>query len=127
KHPFDENQFRHQLSEYGDSLLVASTDDFVKIHIHTEYSGKVMNMAQNYGELSEIDIENMRNQHKALIQSEKAEEVEEDIPEKEIALINERIGYGMQEMKQSVSATSVITSRKTIILSNQYIIQAIKK
>src|SRR5699024_2259375 len=40
KHPYDENQFRHQLSEYGDSLLVASTDDFVKIHIHTEYPGK---------------------------------------------------------------------------------------
>lgn len=124
KHPFDENQFRHQLSEYGDSLLVASTDDFVKIHIHTEYPGKVMNMAQNYGELTEIDIENMRNQHKALIQSEKAEE---DIPEKEIALITVAIGDGMQEMLQSVGATSVITGGQTMNPSTEDIIQAIKK
>src|SRR5699024_12546626 len=36
KKPFDENIFREQLSEYGDSLLVATTQDMVKIHIHTE-------------------------------------------------------------------------------------------
>lgn len=123
KHPFDEKQFRHQLSEYGDSLLVASTDDFVKIHIHTEYPGKVMNMAQNYGELTEIDIENMRNQHKALIQSEK----EEETPEKEIALITVAIGDGMQEMLRSVGATSVITGGQTMNPSTEDIIQAIKK
>src|SRR5699024_6686282 len=124
EHPFDEKQFRHQLSEYGDSLLVASTDDFVKMHIHTEYPGKVMNMAQNYGELTEIDIENMRHQHKALIQSEK---VEEDTPEKEVALITVAIGDGMQEMLQSVGATSVITGGQTMNPSTEDIIQAIKK
>src|SRR5699024_11897766 len=86
KHPFDENQFRHQLSEYGDSLLVASTDDFVKIHIHTEYPGKVMNMAQNYGELTDIDIENIRSQHKALNLSAKGEGEGEDITGNDIEL-----------------------------------------
>src|SRR5699024_12623503 len=62
KKPYDENAFREQLSGYGDSLLVATTQDMVKIHIHTEVPGEVMTLAQQYGTLDKIDIENMRKQ-----------------------------------------------------------------
>src|SRR5699024_12186962 len=69
-------------------------------------------------------IEKKRKHDKELIQSEKAEE---DIPEKEIALITVAIGDGMQEMLQSVGATSVITGGQTMNPSTEDIIQAIKK
>lgn len=62
-HPFDEEEYRNTLSEQGDSLLVVSDDDVVKVHIHTEYPGEAMTIGQKYGSLINIKIENMREQH----------------------------------------------------------------
>ncbi|MFB6365073.1 DAK2 domain-containing protein [Paenibacillus elgii] len=67
---FDEALFREELSAFGDSLLVVADDDLVKVHIHAEFPGSVMNLAQNYGELSRIKIENMRDQHTHLLMEE---------------------------------------------------------
>ncbi len=64
---FDEALFREELSTFGDSLLVVADDDLVKVHIHAEFPGSVMNLAQNYGDLSRIKIENMRDQHTHLL------------------------------------------------------------
>ncbi|WP_284638937.1 DAK2 domain-containing protein [Paenibacillus silviterrae] len=70
---FDESRFRDELSAHGDSLLVVADEDLVKVHIHAEYPGTVMNLAMNYGDLSRIKIENMRDQHTHLL--------EHDVPE----------------------------------------------
>ncbi|MGF9710869.1 DAK2 domain-containing protein [Paenibacillus naphthalenovorans] len=67
---FDEHRFREELSAFGDSLLVVADDDLVKVHIHAEYPGSVMNLAQNYGDLSRIKIENMRDQHTHILMEE---------------------------------------------------------
>ncbi|WP_159887059.1 DAK2 domain-containing protein [Paenibacillus puerhi] len=67
---FDEGRFRDELSEFGDSLLVVADDDIVKVHIHAEYPGTVMTHAQRYGQLSRIKIENMRDQHTHILESE---------------------------------------------------------
>ncbi|MEK8131961.1 DAK2 domain-containing protein [Paenibacillus filicis] len=67
---FDEGRFRSDLSAFGDSLLVVADDDIVKVHIHAEYPGTVMTHAQQYGELSRIKIENMRDQHTHILESE---------------------------------------------------------
>jgi len=68
--PFDEERFRRELSQFGDSLLVVADEDLVKVHIHAEYPGSVMNHAQTFGELSRIKIENMRDQHAHLLREE---------------------------------------------------------
>src|SRR5699024_10154525 len=51
EHPFSESAFRNELSEHGDSLLVVSDEEVVKIHIHTEYPGEVMTIGQRFGNL----------------------------------------------------------------------------
>ncbi|NOU95207.1 DAK2 domain-containing protein [Paenibacillus sp. LMG 31456] len=71
---FDEQLFRQELSNFGDSLLVVADDDLVKVHIHAEFPGTVMNHAMQYGALSRIKIENMRDQHTHLL-LEEAEEL----------------------------------------------------
>src|SRR5699024_10818970 len=52
KNPFSEEEFRKELSEHGDSLLVVSDDDVVKVHVHAEYPGTVMTIGQKYGSLT---------------------------------------------------------------------------
>lgn len=59
---FDLEAFRQAVSHFGDSLLVAADDDLVKVHVHSETPGAVLDFAQGYGELVRIKIDNMREQ-----------------------------------------------------------------
>src|SRR5690625_3932708 len=54
--------------------LVASDESMVKVHIHAEQPGEVMTIAQQYGDLVEIDIENMRKQYKEIVKDENSRE-----------------------------------------------------
>ena len=65
--PYDESDFRQELSQFGDSLLVISDDEVAKVHIHTEEPGDVLNYGQQYGSLINIKIENMRQQHLEIV------------------------------------------------------------
>src|SRR5699024_10943261 len=67
ENPFSEEAFRNELSEHGDSLLVVADDEVVKVHIHAEYPGTVMTLGQQFGSLINMKIENMREQHTALV------------------------------------------------------------
>ena len=55
------------MSQYGDSLLVISDDEVVKVHIHSEQPGNVFNYGQRYGSLIKMKIENMREQHTNIV------------------------------------------------------------
>ncbi len=66
-----ERKLREELQALGDSLVVVADDEWIKVHIHAEYPGEVMNMAMNYGDLSRIKIENMREQHARIVDNAK--------------------------------------------------------
>src|SRR5690625_5787494 len=76
EHPFDEDAFRIELSEHGYSLLVISDDEVAKVHVHTEYPGNVLTIGQKYGSLINLDIENMREQHTAIVGEESSQKDE---------------------------------------------------
>ena len=124
KESFDEQHFRTQLSEYGDSLLVATTNDIVKIHIHTEYPGKVMTFAQQFGELVKIDIENMRKQHASIVQEEVEEQSKEETA---FGIITVAFGSGLKEMFDSIGATTIIEGGQTMNPSTEDLLSAIEK
>ena len=67
KEPFDEEQFRNELNPLGDSLLVISDEEIAKVHIHSEQPGAVLAMGQKYGSLMKIKVDNMREQHSAIV------------------------------------------------------------
>lgn len=119
---FQEEQFRNELSEYGDSLLVAADDQFVKIHIHTEYPGKVMTIAQRYGELVNIDIENMRKQYDDIVEQNSEQE-----EEKKYGVIVVAQGSGLKDMFLSIGATKIVEGGQTMNPSIEDILSAIEK
>ncbi|WP_219838933.1 DAK2 domain-containing protein [Paenibacillus sp. R14(2021)] len=67
---FDEALFKGMLSRDGDSILVIVDDEIIKVHVHTRKPGDVLNYALPYGELTEIHILNMREQHRDLLHEE---------------------------------------------------------
>lgn len=122
-HPFDAEAFREELSKYGDSLLVAPSEQMVKVHIHTEEPGTVLSLAQRYGELINIDIENMRKQHEAIV----SEEAESETEELDVAIIAVAQGAGLKEMFSQMGATNIIDGGQTMNPSTEDFIKAIEK
>ena len=74
KKEFNEDQFRKDMSEFGDSLLVISDSEYVKIHVHTETPGNVFNYGQQYGELIKIKSDNMREQHREVLRKQESKQ-----------------------------------------------------
>ncbi|MDU4697582.1 MAG: DAK2 domain-containing protein [Paenibacillus sp.] len=64
---FDEDQFRKALSVNGDSIIVIADDEIIKVHVHSKTPGDVLNLALRYGEITQIHILNMREQHRDLL------------------------------------------------------------
>jgi uncharacterized protein len=67
KADFDEEAFRKALSVNGDSIIVISDDETIKVHVHSKTPGEVMTLALQYGEITQIHILNMREQHRDLL------------------------------------------------------------
>lgn len=65
--PFDEEYFRKALSVNGDSIIIISDDEVIKVHVHSKTPGDVLNLALQYGEITQIHILNMREQHRDLL------------------------------------------------------------
>lgn len=64
---FDEDHFRKALAVNGDSIIVISDDETIKVHVHSKAPGEVLNLALRYGEITQIHILNMREQHRDLL------------------------------------------------------------
>jgi len=63
KPKIDEDTLRLDFEPLGDSLLVVGDSDIIKVHMHTNHPGRAMEIALQYGVLSDIKIENMMEQH----------------------------------------------------------------
>lgn len=70
---FDEYAFKRALEKDGDSILVIVEEDIIKVHVHSRRPGDVLNLALPHGELTDLHILNMREQHRDLLEHEAAE------------------------------------------------------
>ncbi|WP_377889270.1 DAK2 domain-containing protein [Alkalihalobacillus sp. R86527] len=125
--PFDEESFRNELDKHGDSLLVISDEDLVKVHMHTEYPGNIMTYAQNFGSLIKIKIENMREQHSAILNEEKSSPNPVPAERKKYGIITVSMGDGIADLFTSLGASYVISGGQTMNPSTEDIVKAIEE
>ncbi len=126
--PFSEENFRQDLSEYGDSLLVIADENVVKVHIHSEQPGTVLSYGQKYGSLINMKIENMREQHTNIVGEQHRTEVPPKRKEKlEYGIVTVSMGSGIAELFRSIGAHAVIESGQTMNPSTEDIVKAIKE
>lgn len=130
EHAYEDEAFRHELSELGDSLLVVSDEDLLKIHIHAEYPGEVLSRAQRYGDFINIKIENMREQHTHLLEETQAVYGDSAPAEKEkseFGIVTVSMGEGVSELFKGLGAGEVIQGGQTMNPSTEDIVSAIEK
>lgn len=124
KKAFDEQEFRQDMSQFGDSLLVINDEEIVKVHVHTEYPGKVFNYGQQYGELIKLKVENMREQHREVIRKEQ-HTAKPKMETVETAIITISMGEGISEIFKSMGATHIISGGQTMNPSTEDIVKVI--
>lgn len=121
---FDYDEFRNYLNNLGDSLLVVNDDEIVKVHVHTEDPGLVMQEGLKYGSLVKVKVDNMRNQHEA--QVEKEERQAKPVEEKEYAIIAVVAGDGLADIFKAQGVDYIISGGQTMNPSTEDFVKAVE-
>lgn len=126
---FDYETFRNYLNELGDSLLVVNDDEIIKVHVHTEHPGEVMNYGQKFGSLVKIKVDNMRLQHETLVEHDEkiAQSAIAQVERVPYAVISIAAGKGVQELFKSLGASYIISGGQTMNPSTEDILKAVKE
>ena len=122
---FDYDEFRNYLNNLGDSLLVVNDDEIVKVHVHTEDPGLVMQEGLKYGSLVKVKVDNMRNQHEA--QVEKEERQAKPVEEKEYAIIAVVAGDGLADIFKAQGVDYIISGGQTMNPSTEDFVKAVEE
>lgn len=129
-----EQGFKGFLESIGDSIVVVSDDDIVKVHVHTNDPGKAISKALTYGSLTKMKIDNMREEHheKLIKDAEKmaamqAQEAQASAPKKEVGFISVSIGEGVGEIFKGLGVDYLIEGGQTMNPSTEDMLRAIEK
>lgn len=125
----DVDKFKGQLESLGDSMIVVAADGLVKVHIHTNDPGDILSKAIKLGPLSKIKIDNMREQHKHIIDmnSEENKVEKEESELKKYGFISVALGEGITEIFKDLGVDEVIEGGQTMNPSTEDIVKAINK
>ena len=116
----DLDKLREKLMKIGDSVVVAHDSDFIKIHVHSNCPGKILQLALRLGEIDRIKIENMREQNRELLANMKKNE-------KENALVAVSISDGIDEVYKAIGVNNLISGGQTMNPSIGSITKAIRR
>ena len=109
------------LESVGDSVVVVAQDDLLKIHVHTNNPGKVLEKLLENGELMKAKIDNMRIQHEHMVKEVEYKE------KKKVAIVAVSPGDGLSKIMRSLGADEIVKGGQTMNPSTADIRKAIKK
>ena len=130
-----EHEFKVYLESIGDSLVVVSDDDMVKVHVHTNDPGLAIQKALTYGSLSRMKIDNMREEHQEklikesekLAAQQKAEEEKKAEKRKSYGFISVSAGEGLDGIFRGIGADYLIQGGQTMNPSTEDMLNAIDR
>lgn len=126
-------RYRDEIAALGDSLVVVGDENLLKVHIHTNNPGGVLELALAYGELSKIKIDNMREQHNELLFKEDeyrtADKKIEDAPKpaEKYGAVAVATGEGISDIFKDLGASEIIEGGQTMNPSTEDILNSVNK
>ncbi len=124
------DKFRSDISPKGDCMLVIDDDDVVKVHIHTNNPGFVLEQAVKIGEMESIKIDNMKIQHNEGIESgaeAPAPAVEEPKePAKKYGMVAVAAGEGMEQIFLEIGVDKMVEGGQSMNPSTEDILKAVE-
>lgn len=127
----DPGLLRGFLDGMGDSLVLVEDDEIIKVHVHTNHPGKVLEEALTYGALLTVKIENMREQHTEILEAEAiAGHAGADViaaPEKKYGFVAVCAGDGLGNVFEELGADGIIRGGQTMNPSTEDILREINR
>ena len=140
----DETELKSYLESIGDSLVVVSDDEIVKVHVHTNHPGLAFEKALAYGSLSRMKIDNMREEHQERViqdserlareqaareQEDKDKATGEEAPSerREYGFIAVSSGEGLSDIFRGIGADCLIEGGQTMNPSTEDMLKAIER
>ena len=125
------NDIRQYMLSIGDSLVLVADDDVVKVHVHTNHPGLVIEKALRLGALNGLKIDNMRIQHSNKIDFSNTasgnKNEERDLKPKNRGFISVSSGDGFSEIFRNIGVDEIITGGQTMNPSTEDILEAVEK
>ncbi|WP_010166810.1 DAK2 domain-containing protein [Candidatus Epulonipiscium viviparus] len=121
--PYNEAKVKEYLDGIGDSIVVVSDDDYIKVHVHTNDPGNVLSYALKFGALNSVKIENMKEQHTAILE----EESKDKFVDKKLGFVSVAAGEGFVDILKSLNVDVIVEGGQTMNPSTEDIIDAIYK
>ena len=134
------DKFKDFLESMGDSIVCVPDDELIKIHVHTNEPGTVLQKALTYGELSRIKIDNMREEHREMLGLENAAAAADDKKEdtdtddtvtkaesKKYGFVTVAAGEGFDQLFNDMEVDVVIKGGQTMNPSTEDFINAISQ
>ncbi len=132
--PYDaakEAEFKAYLESIGDSIVLVSDGEIVKVHVHTNHPGLAFEKGLTFGSLIRMKVDNMREEHqeRVIANAEKAakEQAEKDEPKKKYGFISVSAGEGLSEIFKSLGVDYIIEGGQTMNPSTEDMLNAIDK
>jgi len=119
------DDFRNILAKLGDSMVIAEAEDIFKVHIHSKKPGVILQEALKLGELTEIEIDNMRFQQEE--KNLKDMQAAAPIEKKPFSFLSVSAGRGFSEVFKSLGADQIIAGGQTMNPSTEDLVAAIER
>lgn len=127
----DLDKLREDLSQDTDSLLAVGGEGIIKVHVHTNNPGEILQQALALGELSDIKIDNMRYQHEEILlksELEEAEDLNKEVTiDKKYSFISISTGKGIDSIFKDLNVDTIVSGGQTMNPSTEDILNAIEK
>ena len=126
---FNESFMKDPLSQMGDSLVIVTDDDLLKVHVHTNQPGVALTLAQKYGDLQTIKIENMRVQHSNIMGEpihEEKKPMKVAKPKAKYGLIAVASGEGIHDAFKELGVDLIIDGGQTMNPSTEAFVKAVE-
>lgn len=118
------NDLRPFLNDLGDSIVLVADDEIVKVHVHTNEPMKVISRMMEFGEPHFIKVENMRQQHSAIVTA--SEQNEQPVLKDEYGIITVANGDGLKNLFTELGVGYVIAGGQSMNPSTDDFLKAIR-
>lgn len=128
-----EAKFKEFLTSIGDSLVVVSDDEIVKVHVHTNHPGLAFEKGLEYGSLTSMKVDNMREEHKEKVIHEQdrkkaaEQEAAKEEPKKPFGFVAVSVGEGLNDIFKDLGVDHITEGGQTMNPSTEDVLDAISK
>ncbi len=123
------SRLRALLESIGDCVVVVDDEEIIKVHVHTNNPDKALCEALKYGDLINIKIENMKEQHtqKVIAEENRANANKSAAPEKKYGFVSIGAGEGIKSVLGDLGVDKIVEGGQTMNPSTQDILAAINE